>query len=426
VRNLSPDMLARTPTNDSQARGARTPGWARLAGPGLLISVGYMDPGNWATDIEAGSRFAYALLFVVVLSGLAALFLQTRSARLGIATGRDLAQLSRARNPGWTGDALWVSAELAIVACDIAEVLGAALALKLLFHLPLWVGVLLTGVDTLLVLALQGQGMRRLESIVLALVAVIALAFLVELVFFPPDLAAAARGLWPGNAPMGDARALLLAVGIVGATVMPHNLYLHSAIVLTRPVADDRQVTARAATIDITRALLIATLVNAAILLTAASAFYGRGAVVTEIDQAYQLLTPLTGTGTAAVIFGVALLASGQSSTITGTMAGLVIWEGFRGRTMALWKRRLITRALALVPALIGVLWLGDGSVGRLLVLTQVALSLQLPFAMGPMLRATGDARLMGGLVDGARARVVGWGLFAAITVANLWLLVSL
>ncbi len=417
-------MLARAPQAHPDPRDRL--GWARLAGPGLLISVGYMDPGNWATDIEAGSRFAYALLFVVVLSGVAALFLQTRAARLGIVTGQDLAQLSRARNSPWAGHALWASAELAIIACDIAEVLGAALALKLLFHLPLWLGVLLTGLDTLLVLALQGQGMRRLESIVLALVAVITLAFVAELAFFPPDLTAAARGLWPGNAPIADARALLLAVGIVGATVMPHNLYLHSAIVRTRPVADDAHVTVRAATIDITRALGIATLVNAAILITAAAAFHGRGGPVTEIDQAYRLLTPLAGTSAAAIIFGVALLASGQSSTITGTLAGLVIWEGFWGRTMALWKRRAITRALALAPAMAGVLWLGDGSVGRLLVLTQVALSLQLPFALWPMLRATGDRGLMGELVDGWRARVVGWGLFAAITGANLWLIASL
>ena len=419
-------MLARTPHAETPARPAGTaPGWARLAGPGLLISVGYMDPGNWATDIEAGSRFGYALLFVVVLSGAAALFLQIRAARLGIVTGRDLAQLSRARNPGWAGDALWLSAELAIVACDIAEVLGAALALKLLFHLPLWAGVLLTGLDTLLVLALQGQGMRRLEAIVLALVAMIALAFMIELAFFPPDLAAAARGLWPGNAPMGDARALLLAVGIVGATVMPHNLYLHSAIVQTRPAADDPRATVRAATIDIARALGLATLVNAAILIVAAAAFHGLRGPVTEIDQAYRLLIPLAG-GAAATIFGVALLASGQSSTITGTLAGLVIWEGFRGRTMAPWKRRAITRALALLPALAGVLWLGDGSVGRLLVWTQVALSLQLPFAMGPMLRFTGDRRLMGALADGRGTRAVGWALFAAIAAANLLLITSL
>jgi manganese transport protein len=417
-------MLARTPSF-SPVREARVPGWARLAGPGLLISVGYMDPGNWATDIEGGSRYGYALLFVVVLSGVAALFLQTRAARLGIATGRDLAQLTRARNPGRAGDALWLIAELAIVACDIAEVLGAALALKLLFHLPLWAGVLLTGLDTLLVLGLQRQGMQRLESIVLALVVVIALAFVAELIFFPPDLAGVVRGLWPGNAPLGQAHAVLLAVGIVGATVMPHNLYLHSAIVLTRPIDADPAVSVRGATIDITRALLLATLVNAAILITAAAAFHGRGTLVTEIDQAYRLLIPLAGTS-AALIFAIALLASGQSSTITGTLAGLVIWEGFRGRAMAPWKRRAITRALALVPALMGVLWLGEESVGRLLVWTQVALGLQLPFAIAPMLRATGDRRLMGALADSGVARVAGWAMFAAITASNLWLLASL
>ncbi len=394
-----------------------------------MISVGYMDPGNWATDIEAGSRYGYALLFVVMLSGLAALFLQTRAARLGIVTGRDLAELSRERYPGFAGDALWIAAEVAIVACDIAEVLGAALALRLLFHLPLWLGVTLTGLDTVLVLALQGRGLRRLEAIVLALVVIIALAFAIELMFFPPDWTAAAHGLIPGGLVARDSHALLIAVGIVGATVMPHNLYLHSAIVRTRPIGPDiadKRMAVRFATIDVGAALTVATLVNAAILITAAAAFHSRAGPVTEIDQAYRLLAPLAGTGAAALLFAVALLASGQSSTITGTLAGLVIWEGFRGRTMPLWQRRLITRALALVPALVGVLWLGDGSVGRLLVLTQVALSLQLPFALWPLLRFTGDRRLMGEFADGASARLVGWTLFAGITAANLWLLASL
>jgi len=401
-------------------------GAARFAGPGLLVSVGYMDPGNWATDIEAGSRYGYALLFVVALSSLAALYLQTRAARLGLVSGRDLAQLCRERYSRPATLALWAGAEVAIVACDIAEVLGAALALKLLLHLPLWAGVLLTGLDTLIVLALQGRGMRRLEAAVLGLVATVAAAFVVELALFPPDWGAAARGLLPTGLVVQDRHALYLAIGIVGATVMPHNLYLHSALVRRASGEVERRAALKWTTIDVGAALAIAMLVNAAILLLAASAFRHATPPVTEIDQAYRLLTPLTGTGAAALLFGIALLASGQSSTITGTLAGQVILEGFLGMKLPLWQRRAITRALAILPALAGVLWLGDDSVGRLLVLTQVALSLQLPFAIWPMLRFTGDAKLMGEHADGGAARFVGWVLFSAITAANLWLLAGM
>ena len=404
-------------------------GWARamrFAGPGLLVSVGYMDPGNWATDIEAGSRYGYRLLFVVVLSSLAALYLQTRAARLGMVTGRDLAQLCRDRYRHPITIALWIGAEIAIIACDIAEVLGAALALKLLFGLPLWAGVLLTGFDTLIVLALRGHGMRRLEAIVLALVATIALGFIAELFFFPPDWPEVARGLVPDTLVVTNAHALYLAIAIVGATVMPHNLYLHSALVRA-PRVGSGEPPMRAAlaltTLDVALALLLAMLVNAAILIMAASAFGGAATPVTEIDEAYRLLTPLAGTGAAALVFGVALLASGQSSTITGTLAGQVILEGFLKVRLPIWQRRAITRALALLPALGGVLWLGEGSVGRLLVLTQVALSLQLPFAIGPMLAFTADRRLMGAFADKRPARALGWTLFTAITGANLWLL---
>lgn len=404
---------------------ARWAGAARFAGPGLLVSVGYMDPGNWATDIEAGSRYGYALLFVVVLSSLAALYLQTRAARLGLVTGRDLAQLCRERYSRPVTLALWAGAEAAIIACDIAEVLGAALALKLLLHLPLWAGVLLTGFDTLVVLAFQGRGMRRLEAAVLGLVTMIAAAFAIELAFFPPDWGAAGRGLWPTGLVVHDRHALYLAIGIVGATVMPHNLYLHSALVRARPDTPVRAAL-RWTTLDVAAALLIAMFVNAAILVLAASAFRHATPPVTEIDQAYRLLAPLAGTGAAALLFGVALLASGQSSTITGTLAGQVILEGFLGVQLPLWQRRAITRALAILPALAGVLWLGDDSVGRLLVLTQVALSLQLPFAIWPMLRFTGDRAFMGEHVDGRLARTIGWALFAGITLANLALLFAL
>ena len=418
----------------SPARTSSAPGWARaarFAGPGLLVSVGYMDPGNWATDIEAGARYGYALLFVVLASGLAALFLQTRAARLGLVTGHDLAWHCRARYRPAAARTLWAGAEIAIIACDIAEVLGAALALHLLLRLPLWVGVLLTGLDTLLVLALQGRGMRRLEAIVLALVLTIAAAFVAELLFFPPDWSAAATGLVPTRLVVHDSHALYLAIGIVGATVMPHNLYLHSALV--RPPAAPAAPAApsgmphalRWTTIDVAAALAVAMLVNGAILVLAASAFRHVTPPVTEIDEAYRLLAPLAGTGLAALLFGIALLASGQSSTITGTLAGQVILEGFLNIRLPLWQRRAITRALAIVPALVGVLWLGDGSVGRLLVLTQVALSLQLPFALWPMLAMTGDRRLMGAHADGGAARVIGWTLFVAITAANMWLLLG-
>ncbi len=405
---------------------ARPVEWTRFIGPGLLVAVGYMDPGNWATDIEAGSRFGYALLFVVMVSSIAALFVQTRAARLGLATGRDLAQLCRSEYSRPAGFALWVGAEIAIIACDIAEVLGAALALRLLFGLPLWVGVLLTGLDTLLVLALQGRGMRRLEAVVLGLILTIAAAFVVELLLFAPDWNAIARGLVPGRLVADDPRALLLAVGIVGATVMPHNIYLHSAIVRARGAPQgDRAIggAIRYATWDVAIALTGAMLVNAAILITAAAAFHSRQTIVTEIDDAYRLLAPFAGTSLAAILFGVALLASGQSSTITGTIAGQVILEGFLNVRMALWARRAITRALAIIPALIGVLWLGDGSVGRLLVLTQVALSLQLPFALWPLMRFTGSRRLMGEFANSRLATVVGWVLFVAIVGANAFLL---
>lgn len=413
-------MLARAPRPAPSARAVSGTGITRFLGPGLLVSVGYMDPGNWATDIEAGSRLGYGLLFVVVTAGLAALFLQTRAARLGLATGRDLARLCRDEYAPVPRRGLFAAAIVAIVACDIAEVLGAALALKLLFGLPLWAGVLLTGFDTLLILWLRGRGMARLQAIVFALVATIAVAFVVELLYFPPDWSAVALGLIPDPALASDARALTLAVGIIGATVMPHNLYLHSAIVRA---GENVRAAARGAGVDAALALTVAMFVNAAILITAASAFHGNGALVTEIDDAYRLLAPMAGTALAATIFGVALLAAGQSSTITGTLAAGIVLEGFLEVRWPEWALRLSTRAMALVPALAGVLWMGDGSVGRLLVLSQVVLSLQLPFALWPMLRMTGQRHLMGDLADSAPARVLGWTLFALIVGANVWML---
>jgi len=404
------------------------PSWRkvlRYAGPGLLISVGYMDPGNWATDIEAGSRFGYALLFVVVLSGLSGILLQTLCARLGIAAERDLARLCREQYRRPVAIALWLFAELAIVACDVAEVLGSALALKLLFGLPLWIGVLVTGCDTLIVLSLKGHGFRQLEAIVLGLVATIAICFAIELLALAPDPVAVASGLLPSAQIVTDPQALYLAVGIIGATVMPHNLYLHSQIVQTRIVAHSVPAKREAiglATVDIASALFLAMLVNAAILVTAGTAFHQTGmADVTDIDEAYRFLQPIAGPA-AAVIFAIALLASGQSSTFTGTIAGQTILEGFLELKIPCWQRRLITRALALGPALAGVLWYGDGSVGGLLVLSQVVLTAQLPFALYPLIRFTGDRELMGAFANRPALRLCAWAIFVAVTAANVWL----
>jgi manganese transport protein len=417
----------------SVAVPASLPFWQKLiryCGPGLLVSVGYMDPGNWATDIEAGSRYGTDLLFVVALSSLAGILLQTLCARLGLATGRDLAQLCRARYPKPVARMLWIFAELAIIACDVAEVLGSALALNLLFHLPLWLGVLLTGLDTILVLSLKGRGFRQLEAIVLGLVGTIFLCFLIQILMLQPAVASVLGGLVPKLELARDPQAFYLAIGIVGATVMPHNLYLHSSIVQTRvtgPTEAAKREGIRWATVDIVVALLLAMLVNAAILIVAATAFHATGqTAVTEIDEAYRLLAPVTGGLLAPVLFGVALLVSGQSSTFTGTVAGQVILEGFLNLKIPCYQRRLITRALALGPALIGVLWLGEGSVGRLLVLSQVVLTVQLPFALWPLIRFTGDRSLMGAFASGPGLNTLAWIVFAAIAAANVWLISGL
>jgi len=399
----------------------------RYLGPGLLISVGYMDPGNWATDIEAGSRYGTDLLFVVALSSLAGILLQTLCARLGLVAGKDLARLCRERYPRPVAMVLWIFAEIAIIACDVAEVLGSALALNLLFNLPLWLGVVLTGFDTLIVLSLKGRGFRQLEAIVLGLVSTIFICFTVEILMLQPAFAAVAGGLIPKLQLASDPQAFYLAVGIVGATVMPHNLYLHSAIVqtrVTRPTEEAKRDAIRWATVDIVVALLLAMLVNAAILIVAATAFHATGQTeVTDIDQAYRLLEPITGTALAAILFGVALLVSGQSSTFTGTIAGQVILEGFLNLKIPCYQRRLITRGLALGPALVGVLWLGEGSVGRLLVLSQVILTVQLPFALWPLIRFTSDRNLMGVFASGPLVKAIAWLIFLLIAAANAWLI---
>lgn len=398
----------------------------RFAGPGLLISIGYMDPGNWATAIEAGSRYGYSLLFVVLLASLAGMVVQCLCSRLGIATGRDLAQLCRQRYSPRAARTQWLLAEISIIATDLAEVLGCALAFHLLLGVSLSTGIIITAFDTLLILALQNRGFRRLEAIMLVLVATIGVCFFIELLLIKPYWPDVAGGFVPSLAAVSDAAPLYLAIGILGATVMPHNLYLHTSIVQTRLVGRDqasREDAIKLSRIDTIGSLALALLVNAAILVLAAAAFHQTGHTdVVEIQDAYHLLDPLVGGALASVLFGVALLASGQSSTFTGTIAGQVIMEGYLNLRLPCWQRRLITRGLALIPAFIGVWLLGDGAVGQLLVLSQVVLSLQLPFALYPLIRMTNDRQLMGVFVNRWPTRGLAWGLFGVISGANAWL----
>ncbi|NYE61186.1 manganese transport protein [Duganella sp. 1224] len=398
----------------------------RFAGPGLLVSVGYMDPGNWATAIQGGSQFGYQLLFVVVLSSLAAIVLQCLSMRLGIVTGKDLAVHCREQYPPAVGKTLWGFAEISIIACDLAEVLGCALAFKLLLGVSLPVGVALTALDTLIVLGLKGKGFRQVEAIVLGLILTVAICLFAELVFVQPDWHAVAAGLVPSISALSSREPLYLAIGILGATVMPHNLYLHSSVVQTRVVArhdSAKQQAIGLSRIDTVVSLLLALLINGAILVLAAAAFHQPGNDrVLDIDDAYRLLEPVAGTALAAILFGLALLASGQSSTFTGTIAGQVIMEGFLNMKIPCWQRRAITRGLALVPAMIGVIVLGEHSVGKLLVLSQVVLSMQLPFAMYPLVSLTSQRRIMGNFVNAWWTTALAWFLFAIISAANAWL----
>ena len=409
--------------------GPRLKRWFAFAGPGLLVSVGYMDPGNWATGIQAGSAFGYSLLFVVLLSSLAAMLLQVLSLRLGLIARLDLAQACRARYSRRTSLGLWLTAELAIIATDVAEVLGSALALHLLFGMSLTKGILITALDTVLILGLKGAGFRHIEAIVLGLILTIAGCFAVELALVGPDWGAVMAGFVPRPMALVNPDALYLAIGVLGATVMPHNLYLHSSIVQTRVPADDeagRRSALRYSTFDTIASLALALLVNAAILTLAARAFHGNGhTAVAEIQDAYNLLAPVVGTVMAPILFGVALLASGQSATFTGTIAGQIIMEGFLNLKIPCWQRRVLTRGLALIPALGGVMWLGDGGIGTLLVTSQVVLSFQLPFAIWPLIRLTSDKRLMGVHASGPLVAVTAWLLFAMILGANVALLLT-
>jgi manganese transport protein len=412
--------------------------WRAFVGPAILISVGYMDPGNWGTDLAGGAQFKYGLLWVVGVASLMAIFMQVIAARLGVVAGKDLAQCCRDWYPRWTRWPNWLLCELAIGACDLAEVLGSAVALNLMFHIPLLWAVIITGLDVLLLLALQRFGMRTIEAVVLVLVATISGCYLIEIFVLPqtrPDLLEMGRALiTPGLRETGM---MFVAIGIVGATVMPHNLYLHSALVQSRKLQKD-EASIRGAirfnTIDSVVALTIAFFVNAAIMVLAALVFYGKssvtiagGGVVTFspdsdwIRIAYLTLAPLLGTAAASALFVVALLASGQSSTITGTLAGQVVMEGFMHWRIRPWLRRVITRALAIIPAVLVIGVRGDGSVNDLLTLSQVVLALQLPFAMFPLLHFTSSGKRMGKWKLGWFLMVVGWGSAIFITALDLY-----
>jgi manganese transport protein len=398
--------------------------WRRMfafAGPAYVVSVGYMDPGNWATDLAGGAQFGYRLLWVLVMSNAMAILLQTLGARLGIVTGRDLAQACRETYPRPVNIALWLLCELAIVACDLAEVLGAAIALNLLFHIPMLAAVVITALDTLLVLWLQKLGIRYFEAFILALIAVIALCFAIELFMARPELSGIAHGL----VPWIDNRSLYTAIAMLGATVMPHNLYLHSALVQTRHIGhtvEDKRSACKWNLVDSAVALNIAMFINCAILILAASVFYRAHKQVDEIQQAFLLLTPLMGTLLASKLFAVALFASGQSSTLTGTLAGQIIMEGFLNIRVRPWLRRLVTRSLAIVPAFV-VIWLaGSHGTLQLLLLSQVVLNLQLPFAIMPLLHFTNDPQRMGPFASGWKLRVCGWITALIVVGLNLWL----
>jgi manganese transport protein len=412
----------------ADARGLPT--LMRVLGPAYLVAVGYMDPGNWATDLAAGSTYGYSLLWVVALSSLMAVLLQSLCCRLGIATGLDLAQACRRHLPrGWVIP-LWLLAEVAIVACDLAELVGTALALQLLLGLPLPAGVLFTAFDTLVLLGLQRFGIRRLEALVISLVALVGACFAVEMLLLRPDVASVLGGLVPRVDSLRTSSQLYLAAGILGATVMPHNLYLHSSLVQTRRWSigpEMRQRALRFATLDTVIALSLAFLVNASILVLAAGTFYGLpGAPVTDLSEAQRLLSPLLGTTAAGLLFGIALLAAGQSSTLTATLAGQIVMEGFLEIRLPQWQRRLLTRCLALVPALLTVLLLGDRATGQLLILSQVVLSLQLPFAVLPLVWFCSRRRLMGDLRAPNWLLLLAWITAAAIVVINSALLLSL
>src|SRR4051812_30687304 len=404
--------------------------WRKLfafAGPGYLVAVGYMDPGNWATDLAGGAQYGYALLSVIMISNLMAILLQALAARLGIASGRDLAQACRDSYSRPTTILLWVLCEIAIAACDLAEVIGAAIALHLLFGLPLIWGVCLTALDVMVVLFLQHKGFRYVEALVVALIVAIAGSFALELWLAKPDFTGVALGFVPQTRILTDPNMLYIAISILGATVMPHNLYLHSSIVQTRKYLDNvpgKAEAIRFATIDSSVALMSALFINGAILVMAAAAFHGSGhQAVADIGDAYQLLSPLLGTKAASILFAVALLCSGQNATLTGTLAGQIVMEGFINLRLRPWLRRLITRLIAIIPAVIVVSLYGEHGSGQLLILSQVILSLQLSFAVFPLVMFTSDRHKMGAFASPWWVKAAAWPVAIVIAVLNAYLL---
>lgn len=430
-----PALLGRFGTGERPSMGElnasvavpRNGSWLRrllaFAGPGYMVAVGYMDPGNWATDLAGGSQFGYTLLSVILLSNLMAIVLQALAARLGIATGLDLAQACRAHYSPPVRVLLWLACEAAIVACDLAEVIGTAIALKLLFGVPLVWGAVLSALDVFLILLLMKRGFRSLEAFVIALLTIIFACFGAQMVMAQPVLADVLAGFIPQAEVVSNPAALYIAIGIIGATVMPHNLYLHSSIVQTRAYERSeagRRMGLRWAVTDSTVALMLALFVNAAILITAAAVFHTAGRTdVVEIEQAYELLSPMLGIGVASVLFAVALLASGVNSTVTATLAGQIIMEGFLHLRIPDWARRLLTRGLAVIPVVVVTALYGESGTARLLVFSQVILSMQLPFAVIPLVRFVSDRKLMGVFATGRALTAVAWAVAALILLLN-------
>src|SRR5215203_2584736 len=404
--------------------------WRKMlafSGPGYLVAVGYMDPGNWATDLAGGAQFGYTLLSVILISNLMAILLQSLCAKLGIVTGRDLAQACRDHYSKPVAVVLWLLCEAAICACDLAEVVGSAIALNLLFGIPLIWGVCITALDVLLVMFLQNKGFRYIEALVVTLMVTIGVCFFAEIIFSRPDVAAVLGGFAPKFEIITNPTMLFIAMGILGATVMPHNLYLHSSIVQTRkyePTPEGKREAIKFATIDSTVALMFALFINAAILIVSAATFYTRGRNdVAEIQEAYQLLSPMLGVSVAGVLFAVALLASGQNSTLTGTLAGQIVMEGFLNIRLRPWLRRLITRAIAIIPAVIVAGMYGESGTAKLLVFSQVILSLQLSFAVFPLVKFTSDRRKMGQFANPGWLKALAYTVALVIASLNVWLL---
>src|SRR5919202_5609870 len=427
---------ARRPSLPEVHRSIKVPNgksfWRKMlvyAGPGYLVSVGDMDPGNWATDIAGGAQFGYGLLTVILLSNLMAILLQSLCVRLGVATGLDLAQACRDYFNPRGNFCLWVLCETAIAACDLAELLGSAIALQLLFGIPLVWGVCITALDVLVLLFLQGKGFRYVEALVITLVATVGVCFTAEILFSQPDATGILYGFMPKPEILQNPDMLYIAIGILGATVMPHNLYLHSSIVQTRdwqPTTQNRWEAIKFSTIDSTVALSLALFINSAILIVSAATFHFSGyQKVAEIQDAYKLLSPLLGVSVASTIFGLALLASGQSSTLTATLAGQIVMEGFLQLRLPSWLRRLATRLIAIVPALVAIIFFGEKSTGSLLVFSQVVLSLQLSFAVIPLVMFTSSHRLMGDFVNPFWLKTLSWIVTLIIVGLNVWLLLE-